>query len=216
LELANSGTLFLDEVGEISSHMQVNLLRVLEEGMFFRLGGSREVSSDFRLISATHRDLKAQVESGRFRSDFFFRINVINIEIPALRERKTDIPLLGFHFLQRFAKEMGKPVKGFSKNALAILNAYDWPGNVRELKNVMERAVVLSRDDQLTKNDLTFLSPEKTILKTGKSLKEMEADYILRTLESNHWNISKSAAILEINRGTLSRKIKMLGLEKKQ
>ncbi len=212
LELADTGTLFLDEVGEISKAMQVNLLRVLEEKQFFRLGGSREVASDFRLVCATHRDLEALMAKERFRQDFYFRINVITIHVPPLRDRKMDIPLLSFHFLERFAKEMGKSVKGFSSSALGILKAYHWPGNVRELKNVMERAVVLSKGELIGKMDLRFLTADPLELKTVKGLKEMETLHIQNTLEANGWNISKSAGILGIDRGTLSRKIKRFNL----
>ncbi len=214
LEIADTGTLFLDEVGEISAHMQVNLLRVLEEGTFFRLGGSREVTSNFRLICATHRDLPTLMESDRFRQDFYFRINVINVQVPPLRERGEDIPLLALHFIQRFSKEMGKTIEGLSSDALNLLGAYDWPGNVRELKNVMERAVVLSQEEFLSGQELTFLTPDTPPLKTGKSLQDMEAFYIQATLELNDWNISKSAKVLGIDRSTLSRKIKNLKIEK--
>ena len=214
IEIADTGTLFLDEVGEISSHMQVNLLRVLEESTFFRLGGSREITSDFRIICATHRDLPALMETGRFRQDFYFRINVINVQVPPLRERIEDIPLLALHFIQRFSREMGKNVKGLSTDALNLLETYNWPGNVRELKNVMERAVVLSREELVNGQDLTFLAPDAPSLKTGKSLKEIERSYIRTTLEANSWNISRSAKILGIDRGTLARKIKTLELKK--
>ncbi len=207
LELANSGTLFLDEIGEISPAMQISLLRVLEEKRFVRLGGTRELTSDFRLISATHRDLKTEVDEGRFRPDFFFRVNIINITMPPLRQRKIDIPLLAFHFLERFSAEMGKSVQGFSKEALEILKSYEWPGNVRELKNVIERAVVLCRQKELEKKDLTFLEPESPGIRSDKTLKAMEREYILRTLEANDWHLTRSAAILGIDRGTLRRKI---------
>ncbi len=213
LEMADTGTLFLDEVGDMSTAMQKNLLRVLEEGDFFRLGGSKTIKSDFRLICATHRDLTERIDAGRFRSDFFFRINVIHIHIPPLRAREGDLSLLGFHFLERFSKEMGKEINGFSKAALKLLNRYHWPGNVRELKNVIERAAVLSRNDLIRTSDLRFLIPDSTSLPTGKSLSEIERAYILKTLEDNGWNISKSAALLDINRSTLSRKIKAWDLK---
>ncbi|MFO7752934.1 MAG: sigma-54 dependent transcriptional regulator [Desulfobacteraceae bacterium] len=214
IEMANNGTLFLDEVGEISSEMQVNLLRVLEKGRFTRLGGNRELSSDFRLLCATHRDLEALLETGAFRNDFYFRINVINIRIPPLRDRRDDIPLLAFHFLKMFSKELGKGVEDLSAEALKMLKTYDWPGNVRELKNVMERAVVLSRSDTVGKEDLTFLARREAGPAAGDSLKEVEVDHIERILGENDWNISRSASILGIDRGTLSRKIKKYNLSR--
>lgn len=214
IELANTGTLFLDEVGEISPQMQVNLLRVLEKKAFFRLGGSKEIDSDFRLICATHRDLLSLIESDKFRQDFYFRINVINIHIPPLRKRQEDIPLLALHFLEKFSREMGKSVEGLSPGAFKILQTYEWPGNVRELKNVMERAVVLSREPIIQEAFLTFIRPEKTSVKTGTTLIEMEVEHIKGILETCNWNISKSAETLNIDRSTLSRKIKKYRLAK--
>lgn len=214
IEMANAGTLFLDEVGEISVEMQVNLLRVLEKGTFTRLGGTRELSGDFRLVCATHQDLEALMNTGAFRRDFYFRINVINVEIPALRERREDIPLLAYHFLKKFAGELGKNVDRISEDALALLKNYDWPGNVRELKNVMERAVVLNRSGGVGKEDLTFLSGSEYSFTTGDSLREMELNHIRKILGENNWNISKSAEILGIDRGTLSRKIRTYGITK--
>mgnify|MGYP006276311503 CR=1 FL=1 len=216
LEMANTGTLFLDEVGEISPEMQVNLLRVLEKGTFMRLGGTRELSSDFRLLCATHRDLEGMLAAGDFRKDFYFRINVINIRIPPLRDRPDDIPLLALHFLKKFSGELGKTAENLTNEALKILKGYDWPGNVRELKNVMERAVVLCRSNTVREEDLTFLSREKTGRATGGSLREAEAEHILKILRENNWNISKSAEILGIDRGTLSRKIKTYNLKQEE
>ncbi len=220
IELANTGTLFLDEVGEISSQMQVNLLRVLEKKTFFRLGGNQEIHSDFRLICATHRDIMALIESNAFRQDFYFRINVINIEIPPLRERLEDIPLLALHFLGKFSREMGKCVEGLSPEAFVLLNNYDWPGNVRELKNVMERAVVLSKERIIKEALLTFIRPERqspweeTVEKPSVRLCDVEACHIKRTLAACDGNISKCAEVLNIDRGTLSRKIKKYRIER--
>ncbi len=216
LEMAHTGTLFLDEVGEISPEMQINLLRVLEKGTFMRLGGTHELSSDFRLLCATHRDLEAMLDTGDFRKDFYFRINVINIQIPPLRDRPDDIPLLGLHFLKKFSGELGKTTENLSDEALKLLKGYDWPGNVRELKNVMERAVVLCRSATIGEEDLTFLSREKPGRPTGGSLREAEAAHILKILRENNRNISKSAEILGIDRGTLSRKIKTYNLEQEE
>jgi two-component system response regulator HydG len=214
--MAHTGTLFLDEVGEISPEMQINLLRVLEKETFMRLGGTHELSSDFRLLCATHRDLEAMLDTGEFRKDFYFRINVIHIQIPPLRDRPDDIPLLGLHFLKKFSGELGKTAEYLSDGALKLLKGYDWPGNVRELKNVMERAVVLCRSKTVGEEDLTFLSGEKSGRTTGGSLREAEAAHILKILRENNRNISKSAEILGIDRGTLSRKIKTYNLEQEE
>jgi len=214
LEMANQGTLFLDEVGEIAPQMQVNLLRALEEKKFMRLGGQREVSSDFRLICATHRDLTALMEEDRIRSDFYYRINVISIRVPPLRERTEDIPLLAHHFVRRFSQEMNKPVRGISAGALRMLQDYPWPGNVRELRNVMERAVVVNRSGNIGRTDLTFLKGEDASAEKGGTLEEFERRHIRHTLEECSWNISRAAAVLGIHRGTLARKMKKYGLEK--
>ena len=221
IELAHTGTLFLDEVGEISPRMQVTLLRVLEKNTFFRLGGSREIQSDFRLICATHRDIPALIAANDFRQDFYFRINVINIHIPPLRERVDDIPLLALHFLGKFAREMGKSVEGLSPEAFQLLNAYDWPGNVRELKNVMERAVVLSKSSMIEQELLTFIRPEDhptstsdTMTPPGTALSDVEANHIKKSLVACDWNISRCAEMLHIDRGTLSRKMKKYGIKK--
>ncbi|GAB6144465.1 sigma-54-dependent transcriptional regulator [Desulfocicer niacini] len=220
IELAHTGTLFLDEVGEISPRMQVTLLRVLEKNTFFRLGGSREIESDFRLICATHRDIPALIATSDFRQDFYFRINVINIHIPPLRDRVDDISLLALHFLGKFSREMGKSVEGLSPEAFALLNAYDWPGNVRELKNVMERAVVLTKTPLIKKELLTFIRPEEhptsgpgMTSHSGAALSEVEASHIRHMLGACDWNISRCADMLHIDRGTLSRKIKKYGLK---
>jgi len=214
LEMANQGTLFLDEVGEIGLAMQVNLLRALEEKRFLRLGGQREVESDFRLICATHRDLDRLMEEGRIRSDFYYRINVITILVPPLRERRDDVPLLAYHFLQGFAREMGRPVDGIVPAALRLLQGYDWPGNVRELKNVIERAVVVNRSGTIKENDLTFLRTAEPPRPGIGSLEEVEADHIRKTLEACDWNISRAARVLGIHRGTLTRRMKKHGLDK--
>ncbi len=211
LEMARAGTLFLDEIGEIPPKMQVDLLRVLEEKRFHRVGGSREVEVDFRLICATHRDLTREIERGVFRQDFYFRLNVIEIEIPPLRQRKGDVPMLAQHFLERFRRETNKPVTGLDGSALRILEAYSWPGNVRELENAMERAVVLAKRRRLGKEDFAFLfrGVEQTL---PQSLKAAEKSHIQRILRLCQWNISRAAEVLEINRTTLHNKIKKYGL----
>ena len=166
------------------------------------------------MISATHRDLKAAIDSGGFREDFYYRINVIHITVPPLRERLEDIPLLAWHFLERFAKEMGKPIEGFAGEALDVLKSYPWPGNVRELRNVIERAVVVSRDPLVEADALTFLRSEKAPIQSGSTLAQVEAEYIRHTLDLYEGNISRTAKTLGIDRGTLARKMKKHGLEK--
>ncbi len=156
LEMANKGTLFLDEVGEISSKMQVSLLRALEEKQFLRVGGSQPVRSEFRLICATHQDLPHLIRQNRFREDFYYRINVISLHIPPLRERLEDVPVLADHFLKQYVAETGKPLEGFTQRAIGMLSAYPWPGNVRELRNVIERAVVIARGRMIGAKELTF------------------------------------------------------------
>jgi DNA-binding NtrC family response regulator len=214
LEMANQGTLFLDEVGEIGVPMQVNLLRALEEKRFMRLGGQREVFADFRLICATHQDLAGLVKEGRIRSDFFYRINVISIVVPPLKDREDDSPLLAHHFMNHFAHEMNKPVEGIEPEALTLIREYEWPGNVRELRNVMERAVVVNRSGIIGAGDLTFLRPREGHEGFEGTLEQVEARHIRKTLEKCSWNISEASRALGIHRGTLSRRMKNLGLHK--
>ena len=214
LEMADQGTLFLDEVGEITPQMQVNLLRALEEKRFMRLGGQREIESDFRLICATHRDMRGLIGEGRVREDFFYRINVLSIHVPPLRERTKDISLLADHFASKFAREMNKTVDGVTPAAQRVLQNYLWPGNVRELRNVIERAVVVNRGGLIEAESLTFLRPRGEAPPGNASLEEVEARHIKNTLEECDWNISRAARILGINRGTLTRRLKKLDLEK--
>ncbi len=214
LEMADRGTLFLDEVGEIPLKMQIDLLRVLEERKFLRVGGSQPVESDFRLISATHRDLPQLIQKERFRQDFFYRINVITIHIPPLRERPEDIELLAEYFLTRVARETGKEIEGFTPQARQILTSYTWPGNVRELKNVIERAVVINRRSVIGVQELTFLGSAQEVTPGQVTLQEMEVNHLRRTLESLDWNITRAAKILGLDRGTLSRKVMRYGLKR--
>jgi DNA-binding NtrC family response regulator len=214
LEMAGGGTLFLDEVGEIPLKMQIDLLRVLEERTFQRVGGSLSLTSDFRLICATHQDLPKVIAAGRFRPDFYYRINVIAISIPALRDRPEDIQALAEHFLIRYSREMNKPVKSFTPEALRLLSAYAWPGNVRELKNVVERAVVICRSTVLGAPELVFLRPGKEEEPRGLTLQEVELEYLRRTIAASDGNISLAAKTLDIDRSTLIRKIKRYGLNK--
>ena len=214
LEVVSGGTLFLDEIGEISPKMQVDLLRVLEEKKITSIGSREPVEVDFRLISATRQDLKKNVAEGNFREDFFYRINVIIIEIPPLRKRKGDIPLLVEHFLKKYCQETTKYVDHVTYDAMELLKRYDWPGNVRELENAIERAVVLSKSRTLNVEDLSFIQPSDKPFSRNLSLREMEKSYIQQVLEENNWNVTQSAKILEINRVTLHKMMKRYHLER--
>lgn len=214
LEVAAGGTLFLDEVGEISPKMQIDLLRVLEERKICRIGSSQPVDVDFRLISATRRDLAKAIDAGAFRQDFFYRINVIKIDIPPLRKRKSDIPLLIEHFLAKYSQETVKHVDRVTPEAQALLMAYDWPGNVRELENVIERAVVLSKTRSLGENAFGFLRASLDGRSPGGSLKAHEKAYIESVLSETGWNVTRAAAVLDINRVTLHKKIKRYNLKR--
>ena len=213
LEMANGGTVFLDEVGEISPKMQVDLLRVLEEKKFYRLGNPKLFTADFRLISATHRDLEKEVGKGEFRQDFYYRINVITIPVPPLRERTGDIELLAHYFLGRYNQELNRNVTGISKEALDILTCYDWPGNVRELENVIERAVVIGKKTRIMPSDLPFQQKGLPRRPMTGSLEQMEKHHIAEMLGTCGWNIARTAGLLGINRTTLYKKIKKYELK---
>ena len=212
LEMADAGTFFLDEVGEIPPKMQVDLLRVLEEKQFQRIGGTRFISSDFRLVCATHRNLALLVQQGSFRQDFYYRMNIINLHLPPLRERLEDIPILADYFMRRISKETGKVIQCITPKGLQILKSYPWPGNVRELKNVIERAVVINHRDVIGARELTFLETLPQPPAGKGTLEEMEIIHIRRTLDSLNWNISQASRTLGLDRGTLSRKIKRYSL----
>ena len=212
-EVVSGGTLFLDEVGEISPKMQVDLLRVLEEKKITRVGSRQPVPVDFRLVTATSRDLETRIGSGDFREDFYYRINVIQMDIPPLRQRQEDIRLLAEHFLKKFCHETTKRVDRISADAVRILEAYSWPGNVRELENAIERAVVLSRSRILNASDFEFLRPPQAASPPGPSLREMERYHICRILDQHGWNITRAARALGINRVTLHKKIKRYELK---
>jgi DNA-binding NtrC family response regulator len=211
-EIAGGGTIFLDEIGDISPKLQVDLLRVLQERCFYRVGGSEEVKVDVRVIAATHVNLQQAVADGKFRDDLFYRLNVIEIRIPPLRERREDIPLLAAHFLDRLSHELGKDIGEISEGALKLLMDYNFPGNVRELENAIERAMVTCRSHKLTEEDFSFLA-HNGAAKTwsapaGMTLSEMEKLMIAATLERTGGNIKESASILGIDRSTLYEKIK--------
>ncbi len=203
-QLADGGTLFLDEIGEISPSVQVKLLRFLQEREFERVGGSQTIQVDVRVIAATNRDLAGAVSKGNFREDLYYRLNVVSLEMPALRERKTDIPILANFFLQRFARENGKPIKGFSDGALESLVAYDWPGNVRELENAVERSVVMTNADLVHQEALpTNVAPrvgaDGAPPIPGSTLEDIERFAILKTLEQTGGSTSRAAEILGIS-----------------
>jgi len=211
-ELASGGTLFLDEIGEIDQNIQIKLLRVLQEKSFERVGGEKTVEVDVRIITATNKDLKAEIEKGNFREDLYFRLNVVNINVPPLRERKDDIPLLAAAFLREFAQENGKQVENINEKARSRLYAYDWPGNIRELRNCIESAVVMCQSNIISVDDLPpafrSASDEGRInIKLGATMAECEKIIIHETLSYCKGNKSKAADMLEIGRKTLLRKL---------
>ncbi len=214
LELAHGGTLFLDEIGEISMRMQIDLLRVLEDRVFYRVGGTQPIEADFRVIAATNRDLEAAIKSGDFREDLFYRLNVISFTMPSLSQRKEDIPLLAEHFLYRFSQETNKPIDSISREAMDEMMLYDWPGNIRELENAIERAVVVGRQREILPENLPIFCHEPATAIRAHSLKDVEKTHIERVLTENQWNIARSAKILGIDRSTLYSKIKRYDIEK--
>lgn len=214
LELAHGGTLFLDEIGEIGMRMQIDLLRVLEDRVFYRVGGTQPIEADFRVIAATNRDLEKAIEEGIFRKDLFYRLNVISFQMPPLRERKEDIPLLTEHFLLRYTHETNKSIDKISREAIDEMMLYEWPGNVRELENAMERAVVVGKEREIMAEDLPIFNPEAPPPVLVKSIKGVEKVHIAQILEENNWNIARTAKILGINRSTLYTKIKAYDIRK--
>jgi len=216
LELANGGTLFLDEIGEISMRMQIDLLRVLEDKVFYRVGGTQPIDADFRVIAATNRDIAKSIKEGTFREDLYYRLNVITMKMPPLRERKEDIPLLVEQFLFRFSQETNKTVKKVDREAMDEMMLYEWPGNIRELENAIERAVVVSKGEKLLLQDLPIFDPQRVEHIKKYSLKDVEKDHIQSVLLENDWNVSKSAKVLEIDRSTLYHKIKSYDLSKEE
>ena len=211
LEMAHGGTLFLDEVGDISIKMQIDLLRVLETREFTRVGGTVPLHSDFRVIAATHQDLQEGIRKKTFRQDLYYRLNVIHLQVPPLRERPEDIPLLAQHFLRRYATETNKKVDSIHPEAMEAMRRYSWPGNVRELENALERAVVVGKGRQLKPADLPFVvGAEEEV--AGLSLEDVERRYIAQVLASAKGHISNAAKVLRINRTTLYHKIKKYDL----
>jgi DNA-binding NtrC family response regulator len=214
LELAHGGTLFLDEIGEIGMRMQIDLLRVLEDRVFYRVGGTQPIEADFRVIAATNRNLEAAIKEGLFREDLFYRLNVISFRMPSLRERKEDIPLLADHFINHYSQETNKPIDGIQREAMDEMMLHDWPGNVRELENAIERAIVIGKHRKIRSEDLPFYCTQKIALPPDDSLKEVEKFHIQRILDQNDWNIARCAKILDIDRTTLYSKIKRYNLQR--
>ena len=224
-EAANMGTIFLDEISTASAALQVKLLRVLQTFEFERVGSTDTFRTDTRVVLATNRDLLQDVEDGKFRQDLYYRINVVSIELPSLRERISDIPLLAEHFLQIYNERNQKHLSGFSESAMALMQRYNWPGNVRELENAVERAVVLTRGRQIDSDDLpptvlkfaeqrpSTVADDGRILPLKDALERPEKEIIARALRSNNWNRQQTAAMLDINRTTLYKKMKYYGLE---
>lgn len=210
-EMADSGTIFLDEIATISSKMQVELLRVLETRSFVRVGGHKEISSDFRVICATNRNLRQMVDSGEFREDLYYRLNVVNITVPPLRERTDDIPLLVNHFIKKFCVAMNKPLVTIDNAALKVLEGYSFPGNIRELENMIERAIVVGNGKKINVKDLPVT--EGVAGNTFESLTDLEKNHITQILNKYSWNISAAAKALQVDRVTLYNKIKKYDLK---
>ena len=214
LEMADGGSLFLDEVGAISAKMQVDLLRVLETREVTRVGGTRPVKVDFRVICATNEDLEKAVAEGRFREDFYYRINVFTIEVPPLRARRQDVPELAEHFVQRLARQMDKRITGIAPGAMALLQAHDWPGNVRELANAIERAMVVGRPPLIRPEDLPVAAARHLAVTGDESLADLERRHVAAVLERTGWNVTRAAEVLQVDRVTVYNKIKKYGLER--
>jgi len=210
-EMADNGSIFLDEIATISNKMQVELLRVLESKTFIRVGGNKEITSDFRVICATNKDLKNMVEKGMFREDLFYRLNVVNIHIPPLRERKADIPLLVDYFIKKYCISMNKPPIAIDSGALKRLQEFNFPGNIRELENMIERAIVVGDGRKISLKDLPL---EKSIVSnSAESLDDFEKAFILQILNNYSWNISRTAKALKVDRVTLYNKIRKYDLK---
>jgi DNA-binding NtrC family response regulator len=213
-EVAEGGTVFLDEVADISLKTQTDLLRVLQEKEITRVGGHQTIKVDFRAVAATNKDLDALVKAGTFRPDLFYRLNVFPIEIPPLRERKEDIPLLVDHFIRKYARAMNKRFDSVNRGALDVLMSYSWPGNVRELENAIERAMVIGREPEIQASDFPLQLTATPHPEGGMSLEDIERGHILRVLEACDWNQTRAAKVLGIDRVTLYNKIKKYGFRK--
>jgi transcriptional regulator with GAF, ATPase, and Fis domain len=216
-ELANNGTIFLDEIGELSLDVQVKLLRVLQEQELERLGSTRPTKVDIRVIAATNRDLQAEIAAGRFRSDLFYRLNIFPIQVPPLRERPEDVPLLSVHFVTEFARRIGKPIEGIGAQAAARLTSYHWPGNVRELDNVLERAVILCEGPLILDEHIGTLQREPRAADGDGflTLEEMERQHIQRALARTGGVLAGpqgAARLLGMRRSTIWSRMRKLGI----
>jgi two-component system nitrogen regulation response regulator NtrX len=221
-EAADGGTIFLDEIADMSLKTQAKVLRVLQEQTMEAVGGSARIKVDARVLAATNKDLQVEIRAGRFREDLYFRLNVIPVFVPPLRDRQEDIPLLADHFLAEFAREYGRRIKGFEPGASAVLQHYAWPGNVRELRNVIERLMIMVPGDTISAGDLSFLeptalaqiapeaSPGRQTLHEARD--QFERDLILRTLAEQQGNMSRTADVLGVERSNLYRKMKAFGI----
>ena len=220
-ELAHGGTIFLDEIGDMSPDLQVKVLKVLEEGEFEQVGGAKTIKVDVRILAATHRDLPAEVQNGTFREDLFYRLYVIPIGLPSLRERKSDIPYLAAYFMDMSNRKNNRELEGISEDGMQILLSYSWPGNVRELRNIVERLVVLKGSGKLSAHDLPLELKGANGYKTSQGIEisddgiclnsavtEFEKALILQSLEKTKWVKNKAAKLLQLNRTTLVEKIK--------
>ncbi|UCE20202.1 MAG: sigma-54-dependent Fis family transcriptional regulator [Gemmatimonadota bacterium] len=220
-EVAHGGTLFLDEIGDIPLTTQIKLLRVLQTKEFERVGGTRTIKVDVRLISATNQDLEEKKKQGTFREDLFYRLHVVPILVPPLRERSEDIPILSEYFLRLFSDQTNKRIRGFSQKALELMSSYPWPGNVRELRNYIERATVFCQSDVIKPEDLPPVlmhhgdTGRLSLSLESRSLCELEKKLIRTVLEEAQWNLTKAAGALQISRGTLYSKLKKYGLTEK-
>jgi two-component system nitrogen regulation response regulator NtrX len=216
-ELAHEGTLFLDEIGDMSLVTQAKVLRIIETQEFQKVGGSKKIKVDVRIIAATNKDLEEEIQKGNFREDLYFRLNVVPILVPSLRERKSDIPILVDYFLKNLAHQYGQKKKKVSKTTLRALMEYEWPGNVRELKNAIERFVIMNPSEIIDVKEVQPVRGMKSDYAGFKTLRDarenFEKDFILKKLQENNWNVSKTAEELEIERSNLHRKIKSLGIE---
>jgi len=224
-ETADGGTLFLDEIGDMSVKTQAKVLRVLQEQTLEAVGGTTRIKVDVRVLAATNKDLQAEIRAGRFREDLYFRLSVIPIFVPPLRDRQEDVPLLAEHFMAEFAREYGRRVKTFEADAISALQQYPWPGNVRELRNVIERLMIMVPGDSISRSDLAFLDPDAVPpaeavtspspggrLTLHEARDRFERDLILRTLAEQQGNMSRTAEVLGVERSNLYRKMKAFGI----
>jgi two-component system response regulator HydG len=212
-EIAEGGTVFLDEIGDISLKTQTDLLRVLQEREIVRVGGNQPIKVDFRCVAATNKNLEQLIEEGKFRPDLYYRLNVFHIEVPPLRERKDDIPLLVDHFVRKFSKEMNKRINRVSPAAMLQLQQYPWPGNVRELENAVERAMVVAQEPELREQDF-ILKARANGSSEARTLDDIERAHILRVLDECGGNQTRAAEVLDIDRVTLHNKLKKYGWTK--